>query len=148
MRAIRTKEGQTVNPFYSLEKKREARAAGETYDTPQFLTLEVGEVIEHAQCWRLCVKGVAVPDDEECRAKVLEYVGDPGRKALIESIQLMRMASKATTLSKKDARYLDMLERGYAHELGLSKVLPVSPTRESSVQDEPPVESEETHSEG
>lgn len=121
MKAIRTVEGLAVNPVFSSADRRRARAEGTLYDVPEFVTLPVGQEIDCPDCWRLCVKGLAVPNDDECRAKFFEVVGDPGRKAITEQIFLLRTAAKTTKLSAAEQRHLDHLEKAYAVDLKLAE---------------------------
>lgn len=117
MKAIRTKPGKARNPLFSVSERRRKLAAGEPYQTTEFVDLPVGESIDHPDCWRLCVKGVAVPDDDECRQKVLAYIGEPGRQKLIDEIRLTQAAAKQNALSPEDAKLLAAMEKAYAFEL-------------------------------
>lgn len=117
MRAIRTKEGYDRNPVFSVAEKRKAAAAGEVYAVPEFITLPVGGVIEHPDAWRLCVKGVAVADDDECRKKFFDYIGAPGRLAIVEEIKLLRQAAANTTLTEQERKHKEALEKAYAVDL-------------------------------
>jgi hypothetical protein len=117
MRAIRTKEGQARNPVFSVADKRKASATGEVYAVPEFITLPVGGEIDHPDAWRLCVKGVAVADDDECRKKFLDYIGAPGRLAIVEEIKLLRQAAANTTLTEQERRHKEALEKAYAVDL-------------------------------
>lgn len=120
MKAIRTKPGKARNPAFSVSERRRKLAAGEAYQTTEFIDLPVGESIDHPDCWRLCVKGMAVPDDDECRKKVIEYIGEPGRQTLIEEIRLLQAAAKQNALSPEDAKLLAAMEKAYAFELQVS----------------------------
>lgn len=119
MKAVRTKEGQARNPLFSYSERRQARINGTPYDTPEMITLPIGDVIDHPDCWRLVVKGVALPHDEECSQKVLAYLGAPGRQAILDEIKLLQTAVKTSKLSPKDMKQLQAMERAYAVELGL-----------------------------
>lgn len=121
MKAIRTKEGQARNPVFSVSDKRKALVNGESYDVPEFITLPVGQAIDCPDAWRLCVKGVAVADDDECRAKFFAYIGDPGRKAIVEQIFLLRTAAATTRLSEVEQKHLTALEKAYAVDLGIAE---------------------------
>lgn len=121
MKAIRTVDGLAVNPVFSSAERRRARVEGTPYDVPEFITMPAGQEIDCPDCWRLCVKGLAVPNDDECRAKFFEVVGDPGRKAITEQIFLLRTASKTTKLSAAEQRHLDHLEKAYAVDLKIAE---------------------------
>jgi|GEM_PF-3302143 len=142
MKAIRTKPAKAVNPLFSHAERRAARIAGKEYETSQFIELQVGEEVEDPHAWRLCVIGMAAPADDECRQRVLKYLGDPGRQQLIQDLKLLRQHAKTTKLSKKDARYLEIMEKAYAVDLGLAP----SPVRGGVViLDGPPDETDETN---
>ena len=119
MKAIRTKDAQCPNPLFSHAERKAAIAAGKTYDTSEFVTLQAGEVVHCPDCWRLVVKGVALPDDAECAQKVLEHLGSEGRQAIVADIKLLQQADKGHQLSAKDKKQLAAMERAYAVELGL-----------------------------
>jgi len=120
MKAIRTKAQQTVNPLFSHAEKQAAKEAGEEYETQEFIELPVGQEIDHPDCWRLVVKGFAVPADPECTKQVLDYLGEPGRRQMTEHIIVLREAAKSNSLSAKDRKMKEMLEKAYAVELGLT----------------------------
>lgn len=121
MRAIRTKEGKARNPVFSVSEKRRLTTSGQPYDVPEFITLPVGQEIDCPDAWRLCVKGVAVAADDECRKKFFDYVGEPGRKAIVEQIFLLRTASATTRLSETEQRHLNALEKAYAVDLKIAE---------------------------
>jgi len=124
MRAIRLKPAECPNPAFSVRDQRAAKAAGEKYDTPQFIEQPVGQELDDPHCWRLCVSGMAAPADDECRQRVLAYLGDPGRRKLLEQIRALRAADGVQTLPKRDKRWLEMMEKSYAIELGLAPAPP------------------------
>jgi hypothetical protein len=121
MKAIRTVEGLAVNPVFSAAQRRAVTAENQPYDVPEFIVMPVGQELSCPDCWRLCVKGLAVPDDDECRAKFFEVVGDPGRKAITEQIFLLRTAAKTSKLSDAEQRHLSQLEKAYAVDLKLAE---------------------------
>ncbi len=119
MKAIRTKDAQCPNPLFSHAERKAAIAAGKEYDTAEFLTLKAGESVDCPDCWRLVVKGMALPDDAECAQKVLEHLGSEGRQAIVADIKLLQQADKGHQLSTKDKKQLAAMEKAYAVELGL-----------------------------
>lgn len=141
MKAVRSVVGTAVNPLFSKEAQRQAKAKGEKYETAEFIECPVGEELDDPDCWRLCVLGKAFPTDDECRAKVLSYMSDERRQQTVADIKLLRTADKANQLSKKDRRLLEMMEKAYAVELGLApspiaavtETDPPTPFRESPV---------------
>jgi hypothetical protein len=64
--------------------------------------------------------GQGLSGDDECRKKVLAYMSDERRQQTVADIKLLREAAKSNQLSKKDRRLLEMMEKAYAVELGLS----------------------------
>ena len=140
MKCIRTVPGRAVNPLFSRAEKIKAEAAGEEYDSLEFLDLPVGQVVDNPDAWKLCVLGKALPEDEACRKRVMSYLTAPKREAIVADIKLLREASKTNSLGEKDKRMLDMMERAYAVDLGLVPsplAIPLKP--------EPPVEEESDH---
>lgn len=135
MKAVRSIEGLAVNPLFSKDAQREARANGQPYDTAEFITLPVGEEVEHPDAWRLCVLGKAYPIDEECRQKVLSYMSNEQRQQTVADIKLLREAAKSNQLGKKDQKMLEMMERAYAVDLGLTAkpVATPQPTADAEV---------------
>lgn len=118
MKAVRLKEGQRVNPLFSSREAEEARQAGRQYDTPKFLTCPIGEEVEDPNCWRLCTTGAMAPADDECREKVLKWMGAPGRKTLVEQIRAVQAARGRNQLPKSNLQWLEYMEKAYAAELG------------------------------
>jgi hypothetical protein len=119
MKAIRTQDAQCRNPLFSHAERKAAIAAGNAYETPEFLTLKAGEPVDCPDAWRLVVKGVALPDDAECAKRVLEHLGSEGRQAIVADIKLLQQADKGHELSAKDKKQLAAMEKAYAVELGL-----------------------------
>ena len=119
MKCIRTVPGRAVNPLFSRAEKIRAEAAGEEYDSLEFLDLPVGQVVDNPDAWKLCVLGKALPEDEACRKRVMAYLTAPKREAIVSDIKLLREASKTNSLGEKDKRMLAMMERAYAVDLGL-----------------------------
>ena len=113
MKCILLAECETTNPLYlSLGRKdREGITA--------IVKLPAGEVIEHADAWRLCVIGKASPHDDECRDRVLKHMGNPARVAMLAKIKAMMAADGVQTLDVKTKRWLDHMKTSYATELGL-----------------------------
>jgi hypothetical protein len=120
MKAVRSVPGTAVNPLFSKEAERQAKARGEKYETAEFLECPIGQEIEDPDAWRLCVLGKAYPADEECTKKVLAYMSDAQRQQTVADIKLLREAAKSNQLGEKDRRLLEMMEKAYAVELGLS----------------------------
>lgn len=117
MKAILLKAAQIVNTLYSHRDKRIAVKNGETYDTPQFLTLPAGHEVDDPECWRLCVTGDMAPADDECRTKVLNFLGSPGRQALLQKIRTLRAAHGVQRLAERDLKWLEYMETAYRSEL-------------------------------
>ena len=119
MKCIRTVPGRAINPLFSRDEKNRVEAAGDMYDSLEFLEQPVGQVVDHADAWKLCVLGKALPEDEACRKRVMAYLTAPKREAIVADIKLLREASKTNSLGEKDKRMLAMMERAYAVDLGL-----------------------------
>jgi hypothetical protein len=119
MKCTRTVPARAVNPLFSRAEKIKAEAAGEEYDSLEFLDLPVGQVVDSPDAWKLCVLGKAIPEDEACRSKVMSYLTAPKRQAIVDDIKLLREAAKTNSLGDKDKRMLAMMERAYAVDLGL-----------------------------
>lgn len=120
MKAVRSVVGMAVNPLFSKEAQRQAKARNETYETAEFIECPIGQELDDPDAWRLCVLGKAYPVDDECRKKVLSYMSDERRQQTVADIKLLREAATSNQLSKKDRRLLEMMEKAYAVELGLS----------------------------
>ena len=131
MKAIRTKPGRARNPLFSVEERRRKKAAGEPYETAEFIELPIGEELDDPDCWRLCVKGMAVPADDECKKKLFDYLGEPGRKQLLENIRLTQKAAQQNALGPEDAKLLKAMEKAYAFELQLTD--PDKPAEDKAV---------------
>jgi hypothetical protein len=119
MKCIRTVPGRAINPLFSRDEKNRVEAAGDMYDSLEFLEQPVGQVVDHPDAWKLCVLGKALPEDEACRKRVMAYLTAPKREAIVADIKLLREASKTNSLGEKDKRMLAMMERAYAVDLGL-----------------------------
>ena len=117
MKAIRTRVGRARNPAFSVEERRKKKAAGEPYSMAEFVEMPIGEALDDPDCWRLCVKGMAVPADDECKQKFFDYLGEPGRKQLLDSIRLTQKAAQQNALGPEDAKLLKAMEKAYAFEL-------------------------------
>jgi hypothetical protein len=130
MKAVRLKEGQQTNPLYNSREADEARRAGTKYEAPQFLTCPIGEEVEHPDCWRLCTTGDMAPADDECREKVLKWMGNPGRKLLLEKIRTLQAARGRNQLPKSNLQWLEYMETAYSKELQPLQPAP-SPTDEA-----------------
>lgn len=119
MKAKRLTEGRIVNPLFSDADRRAAKAAGKIYDTPKFLTLPIGEIVEDKHCWRLCLgdRPAMVPADEECAAKVEAVMGDAGRKELLTKIRRLQHPDVRKQLGKADMAWLETMEEWHADEL-------------------------------
>lgn len=120
MKAVRSVVGTAVNPLFSKEAERQAKARGEKYDTAEFIECPIGQELDDPDCWRLCVLGKAYPADDECSKKVLSYMSNEQRQQTVADIKLLREAAKSNQLGKKDRRLLEMMERAYAVDLGLA----------------------------
>jgi hypothetical protein len=136
MKCIRTVTGRAVNPLFSREEKNRVEAAGDMYDSLEFLDLPVGQVVDNPDAWKLCVLGKALPEDEACRKRVMSYLTAPKREAIVADIKLLREASKTNSLGEKDKRMLAMMERAYAVDLGLVPSPLAVPVVAPSVQEE------------
>ena len=136
MKCIRTVPGRAINPLFSREEKNRVEAAGDMYDSLEFLDLPVGQVVDNPDAWKLCVLGKALPEDEACRKRVMAYLTAPKREAIVADIKLLREASKTNSLGEKDKRMLAMMERAYAVDLGLVPSPLAVPVVAPSVQEE------------
>lgn len=143
MKATRSVVGMAVNPLFSKEAQRQAKAKGETYETAEFIECPIGQQLDDPDCWRLCVLGKAYPADDECTKKVMEYMSDETRQQTVRDIQLLREASRTNQLSKKDRRLLEIMEKAYAVELGLSS----SPVP-AVIETDPPTPLQESDNDG
>jgi hypothetical protein len=136
MKCIRTVPGRAINPLFSRDEKNRVEAAGDMYDSLEFLDLPVGQVVDNPDAWKLCVLGKALPEDEACRKRVMAYLTAPKREAIVSDIKLLREASKTNSLGEKDKRMLAMMERAYAVDLGLVPSPLAVPVVAPSVQEE------------
>jgi hypothetical protein len=136
MKCIRTVPGRAINPLFSRDEKNRVEAAGDMYDSLEFLDLPVGQVVDNPDAWKLCVLGKALPEDEACRKRVMAYLTAPKREAIVADIKLLREASKTNSLGEKDKRMLAMMERAYAVDLGLVPSPLAVPVVAPSVQEE------------
>jgi hypothetical protein len=136
MKCIRTVPGRAINPLFSRDEKNRVEAAGDMYDSLEFLDLPVGQVVDNPDAWKLCVLGKALPEDEACRKRVMAYLTAPKREAIVSDIKLLREASTTNSLGEKDKRMLAMMERAYAVDLGLVPSPLAVPVVAPSVQEE------------
>ena len=119
LKAIRTKAAKSPNPLFSHTERKAARQRGEVYETSEFLTHDIGDLMDCPDCWKIVIRGGALPYDAECAKKVLSFLGSSGRSQITDDIKLLRQASAKGNLSDKDKKYLSHLEKAYAVELGL-----------------------------
>lgn len=103
------KEQEMVNPAYE--------AAEDKSGIQQRIPIPVGEVLDNKDAWMLCALGVAVPVDDECRTRLNAYLGEPRRKALLEKIKRLQVASQKTKLDAKTQKWLDFMVESYGPEL-------------------------------
>jgi hypothetical protein len=80
MKARLIKPAKAMNPEFSDEDRKEAEEAGKEYDVPKVITRNPGHIQDHPDSWMNCIRGfmnsepIAVPEDEECREKVREWL--------------------------------------------------------------------------
>lgn len=107
-----------INPDYDRSEAERARREGVKYDQAQFIEKPVGHVQEHPDCWLHCVRGfmnsepIAVPEDEECRNRVREWLGK--RESRLKRLALIL---KSTPSSKKGREFYESMRKAYADEL-------------------------------
>lgn len=112
MKAVLLSDQEFVNPVYLAVPNRKG--------VKQILIRPAGEVIDDPDCWRLCALGVASPEDDECRAKVLAFMGSPARVAMLGKIKSLIASEGVQKLDAKTQKWLDQMKKSYAAELGLS----------------------------
>jgi hypothetical protein len=109
MKARMLNDGEAVNPIYL-----DAEVKGDIVPT---VVIPAGTVIDNPDAWMLCVNGIATPDDDECRAATMKFLGSDRRKALIESIKSLQKADGVQRLDSKTKKWLEYMEKAYAVEL-------------------------------
>ena len=126
MKAKRLIEGRISNPLYSDSERRAAKAADEKYDTPRYLILPVGEIVESKHCWRNCIgdKPVMVPADQECSDAVDKVIGDKGRKRTLDLIRRLQQPEVRKQLGKADLAWLEAMEEWHEDELTSATLQP------------------------
>lgn len=119
MKAVRLKEGQIVNPLFSAEARREAKANRQSYDVPEFLALPVGEIVDDPDCWLLCIDSnpAMAPEDDECAAKVLAVMSSPARKEFLTRIKRLSHPDVKKQLSKGEQEWIEAMVEVYETEL-------------------------------
>lgn len=111
MKAILLNDEEMVNPLY-------LSAVDKTGIQPT-LPIPAGTEIDNPDAWMLCTLNKAVPGDDECRARLDQFLGNPKRQALIEQIKRLRAANGVKQLDARTKRWLEYMEKAYAKDLGL-----------------------------
>lgn len=119
MKAMRLVPGQVVNPFFSHDAKRTARERGETYDVTPFFVEPIGTVVEDSDCWKLCLgdRPVLKPADAECRAKVLEAMGNETRQKFLRNLARQNKPEVRKQMGKSQIEWLDSMMETYGTEV-------------------------------
>ena len=119
MKATRLKVGEIVNPFYNVTAKAEAKARGQVYDVPPFLTLPIGELVEDPDCWKLCLgtDPVLKPADDECREKVLAAMGSEQRAKFLQNLKRQNHPDVRKQMGKTQLEWLDSMLETYGKEI-------------------------------
>lgn len=119
MKARLIKEAQAFNPEYDKEDAALAKVEKREYDHPQIIIRPIGHIQDHPESWKNCVNGhlnappIAVPEDDECKAKVREWMNKSP-----ERISRLAAYLKANNpASEAGRRFVDSLKRNYADEL-------------------------------
>ena len=112
MRAELLIDQQCVNPVYLSSVDRTG--------IEQLLTMPAGTVLEDPDCWRLCTIDVARPIDDECRERVLRFIGNPARQELLRKIRSLIAAEGVQRLDAKTLKWLELMKASYGRELGLT----------------------------
>ena len=115
MKAVLLSDQEHVNPIY-LAATKEGRKG-----VQPILTIPEGTVVDDPDCWRLCTIGTASPHDDECRAKVLSFMSNPARLALLSKIRALIASEGVQKLDAKTQKWLDQMKASYAAELGLGE---------------------------
>lgn len=135
MKAVRLKPGRIVNPLYSRSERRQALKVGQPYETPEYLTCPVGEVVDDPDCWMHC-RGdnpAMAPADKECADKVLAVMNSPARRKFLDQLRRLRQPEVRRQLSKSNEAWLAAMLDAYSSELDPVDAVAVAPT----VQTEP-----------
>jgi len=119
MKAKRLVDGKIVNPFFSYDKRKEARAKGQPYDVKPFLTVPAGEVVDDPDCWKLCVgeNAVMVPVDDECKQAVLNAMNDTKRVAFLRNLQRQNHPDVRKQMGRSQVEWLDTMLEAYGKEV-------------------------------
>ena len=139
MKAQRLQEAESVNPLFDKQASRLARVRGEKYDEPEFLTHAVGEIVDDKNAWRLCMgeKPMAVPADDECRAKVATFKNSPKRQKFLRGLLTFHQNSQLIEqLGKDGQKYIRQMLSAYQSELNELVEKPNDPFAEKHSDDE------------
>jgi hypothetical protein len=119
MKAIRRKPGKIVNPLFSQADKRVAKAQGVPYETPEFLTVPKGELVDDPDCWMLCLGSDPdlQPADKECADVVLRKMTSTGRAAFLANVRRLAQPEVRKQLSKDDLKSLELWLELYGDEI-------------------------------
>lgn len=119
MKARLIKECRAINPEFSTEDRAKAKSEGREYEVPKIITRPVGHIQDHPDSWKNCVHGfmnsepVAVPEDEECKARVRKELEKRPKR-----IKALASILKNGNPSTKDGRdFYKALREAYASEL-------------------------------
>jgi hypothetical protein len=131
MKAKRVKPGQIVNPYYSAEARRETIARGKVYDVKPFLDLPIGEEVDDADCWKLCLGNDAPlqPADDECSAKVLDAMGSEKRLAFLRNLKRQDHPDVRRQMGKSQIEWLDSMLDTYGGEIAALDSKPVAKSK-------------------
>jgi hypothetical protein len=143
MKAKRLVDGKIVNPFFSYEKRKEARAKGQPYDVQKFLICPAGEVVDDPDCWTLCIgdDAVMVPVDEECRQAVLNAMTEPKRVAFLRNLQRQNTPEMRKQMGKGQLEWLDEMLKSYGGEVAALDSKPAPAESKAPVTKKPTTES-------
>lgn len=142
MKAKRLVDGEIVNPFFSHEKRREARANGQPYDVKPFLICPAGEIVDDADGWKLCVgdNAVMVPADDECRAAVLNAMTSTKRNAFLRNLQRQNQPEIRKQMGKAQLEWIDEMMKTYGGEVAALDAKPAPAEAKAPVTKKPTVE--------
>jgi hypothetical protein len=139
MKARRLVDAEGVNPLHDKQAARLARKRGEKYDEPEYLTYKAGEIVDDRRAWILCMgdKPVAVPEDDECRAKVAKFKNSPRRKKFVAGLlRFHQNPQLVEQLGKEGQKYIRAMLEAYQSDLNELVDKPANPFADDET-DEP-----------
>lgn len=122
MKARLIKEAQAFNPEYDREDAAVAKQEQRDYEHPQIITRPVGHIQNHPDAWKNCVNGhlnsppIAVPEDDECKSKVREWMNESPKR--IERLSAYLKSTEPR--SEAGRRFFEALRKNYAAELSVA----------------------------